>query len=331
VIVSPSHKRTATRRPVFRRQCRGSSRGRLTPREVTSSVYEAIPVTSAVSSAADAALLASAISSSSGPVPCGPSPSTTTRTSRRLPAGMISTASSSRPNWARTGVSTPATWLSFIALSFDPIRPFGCGRADREASPAARVGQHTVRLRYRRRVADSDARITSVLPTQLTRRMIIGFGLAAPTLAVPWLAGCASSDPAVESPPTPGAPSPAAASSPAASPSATPVPSNPTAGPAATEQALAALAAAILAGPHRNRLSKDRRQLLRFLHNAHTAHAQAITSPLPTPAPLRITGTSLNGSLALLSRRETSAAAHYRRTALKAKGSDALLWGSLSV
>jgi Domain of unknown function (DUF4439) len=180
-------------------------------------------------------------------------------------------------------------------------------------------------------VADSDARIAPVLPTPLTRRMIIGFSLAAPTLAVPWLAGCGSSDPAVESPPTPGAPSPAAASSPAASPSATPVPSNPAAGPAGTEQALAALAAAILVGPHRNQLSKDRRQLLTFLRNAHTAHAQAITSPLPAPAPLRITGTSLNGSLALLSRRETSAAEHYRRAALKANGSDALLWGSLSV
>jgi hypothetical protein len=45
---------------------------------------------------------------------------------------MISTASSSRPNWAKIGVSTPAIWLSFIALSFDPIRPFGCGGADRE-------------------------------------------------------------------------------------------------------------------------------------------------------------------------------------------------------
>jgi hypothetical protein len=39
---------------------------------------------------------------------------------------------------------------------------------------------------------------------------------------------------------------------------------------------------------------------------------------------------SLNSSLALLSRRESSAAAHYRRAALKTKGSDAQLWGSLS-
>ena len=161
--------------------------------------------------------------------------------------------------------------------------------------------------------------------------MIIGCGLAAPTLALPWLAGCAPSDPAVDSPPTPGTPSPAAGSSPAASPSATPAPSNPTAGQAAREQDLAALAAAILVGPHRNELSKDRRQLLTFLRNAHTAHAQAITSPLPAPAPVRISEMSLNRSLALLSRRETAAAGHYRSAALKATGSEALLWGSVSV
>ena len=40
---------------------------------------------------------------------------------------------------------------------------------------------------------------------------------------------------------------------------------------------------------------------------------------------------SLDGSLALLSRRENSAAQHHRSAALKANGSDALLWGSLSV
>jgi hypothetical protein len=161
--------------------------------------------------------------------------------------------------------------------------------------------------------------------------MIIGFGLAAPTLALPWLAGCAPSDPAVDTPPTPGTQSSAGGSSPTASPSATPAPSNPAAGQAAPEQALAALAAAILVGPHSNELSKDRRQLLTFLRNAHTAHAQAITAPPPTLAPVTIGGMSLNRSLALLARRETAAAEHYRSAALKAKGADALLWGSLSV
>ena len=71
--------------------------------------------------------------------------------------------------------------------------------------------------------------------------------------------------------------------------------------------------------------------MLTFLRSAHTAHAEAITNPLPTPASVKIGGMSLNSSLALLARRETSAAAHYRSAALKATGSDALLWGSLSV
>jgi Domain of unknown function (DUF4439) len=162
--------------------------------------------------------------------------------------------------------------------------------------------------------------------------MIIGLGLAAPTLTMPWLAGCTPSDPTVDrSTLAPSTPSSAATSSPPASPSPTPAPSSPSAGAAAPEQALAALAAAILAGPNRKQLSKDRRQLLTFLRSAHTAHAHAITNPLPTPAPVKIGGMSLNSSLALLARREDSAAGRYRNAALKANGSDALLWGSLSL
>jgi hypothetical protein len=181
-------------------------------------------------------------------------------------------------------------------------------------------------------VADSDALIASVPPTQWTRRKIIGFGLAAPTLAVPWLAGCAPNDSVVDSPaPAPGTSSSAATSSYTASPSATPAPSDPTVGQAAPEQALAALAAAILDGPHGKQLSKDHRQLLTFLRDVHTAHAQAITNPLPSAAPVSIGGISLNGSLALLARREASAAQHYRAAALKATGTEALLWGSLAV
>lgn len=160
--------------------------------------------------------------------------------------------------------------------------------------------------------------------------MIIGIGLAAPTLTIPWLAGCTPSDPTVDSPAlAPGTPS-AATSNPAANPNVTPAAPSPSAAAAAPELALAALASAILGGPNRSQLSKDRRRLLTFLRNAHTAHAQAIANPPPTAAPV-IGGMSLNSTLALLSRRESSAASHYRSAALKAKGSDALLWGSLSV
>jgi len=162
--------------------------------------------------------------------------------------------------------------------------------------------------------------------------MIIGFGLAAPTLAVPWLSGCTPSDPTDDRPSlTPGTPTSAATSRPPGGP--TPKPGITAADPSAVaqEQALAALAAAILVGPHHKQLSKDHRQLLTFLRNTHIAHARAITNPLPSPAPARIGGMSLNSSLALLSRREGSAAGRYRSAALKAKGSEALLWGSLSL
>jgi hypothetical protein len=159
--------------------------------------------------------------------------------------------------------------------------------------------------------------------------MIIGFGLAAPTLAVHWLGGCAPNDSGVDSPLRPDPASSADTSATTASPSATPVASN-SSGQVALEQALAALSAAILVGPHYQQLSTDSRQLLTFLRDAHTAHAQATTDPLPTPTPVGIGGMSLAGSLALLSRRENSAAQHYRSAALNAKGSEALLLGSLS-
>jgi hypothetical protein len=193
-----------------------------------------------------------------------------------------------------------------------------------KTSLAARV-QHTLRLRYGRRVADSDALAVAVSPTRWTRRMIIGFGLTAPTLAVPWLAGCAPNN----SPPRPDPASSAATAGATAGSSTKPDASN-SSGRSALEQALAALAAAILVGPHHQQISKDRRQLLTFLRDAHTAHALASTDPLPTPAPVGIGGMSLDGSLALLSRREKSAAQHYRSAALKATGAEALLLGSLS-
>jgi hypothetical protein len=159
--------------------------------------------------------------------------------------------------------------------------------------------------------------------------MIIGFGLAAPALAVPWLAGCSSSEPVVDAPISTPPPSNPLASA-TASPSPTAAESHPSAG-AAPEQALAALAAAILGGPRREQLSKDRRTLLTFVRNAHTAHARAIANPLPSQAPVKLGGRSVGSSLALLARRESAAAGRYRGVAVKSTGQDALLWGSLSV
>ena len=178
-------------------------------------------------------------------------------------------------------------------------------------------------------MAESEVDVPVYQPTQLSRRMIIGFGLSAPALAVPWLAGCSSGEPVVDAPistPPPSNPSASAT----ASPSPTAAESHPSAG-AAPEQALAALAAAILGGPGRQQLSKDRRTLLAFVRSAHTSHARAIANPLPSQAPVKLGGRSVGSSLALLARRESAAAGRYRGVALKSAGRDALLWGSLSV
>lgn len=177
--------------------------------------------------------------------------------------------------------------------------------------------------------------MSRVQPAQLSRRMIIGLGLAAPTLAVPWLAGCSSDDPAAGNPEraaeTPAAPTSSPAVTPTPSPGPTAATSSPPPAAAAPEQALSALAAVILGGPHRRQLSKDRRALVTFLRNAHSAHAHAIANPLPTQAPVKLGGQSLNASLALLARRETVAAGRYRQAALRTTGSEALLWGSLAI
>lgn len=160
--------------------------------------------------------------------------------------------------------------------------------------------------------------------------MIIGLGLSASTLAVPWLTGCSSSDRQVDSPAiTPSS----VPESPAVThmPSPKPAEPNPSTAAAAPEQGLAALAAAIVVSPKRKQLSNDRRNLVTFLRNAHTAHARAIADPLPSQSPVKLGGQSLDSSLASLARRENAAASRYRHAALQAKGLDALLWGSLSL
>ncbi len=182
-------------------------------------------------------------------------------------------------------------------------------------------------------MAESDLAGAPLQPAQLTRRMIIGLGLATPTLAVPWLAGCSNGDPEADTPARTA--SSVSESGPAVGPAPTPNPTasqaDPSATAAASEQALAALAAAILIGPQRKQLSKARRNLLTFLRNAHTAHARAIANPPPSQPSVNVGGQSLNGAFSMLARRETAAAGHYRRAALQSAGSDALLWGSLSV
>jgi hypothetical protein len=182
-------------------------------------------------------------------------------------------------------------------------------------------------------VADSDFPVALRQPSQLSRRTIIGFGLAAPTLATPWLAGCSPNSASVDTPAV--TPSLNPESTPAAG--TTPIPSPTAAKPnssvaaAGPEQELAALAVAILAGPYHKQLSKEQRRLVTFLRNAHTAHARAFADPLPTQAPVKLDGQSLNSSLALLAGRETAVARRYRHTALQAKGSEALLFGSVSL
>ena len=100
--VVPSAVATFTSRVRLRRQCRGAVSGRSTPGEVTSRTYGAPPIASDSSSAAETAVLTPATVSR----PTPPSRSTTTRSSRRLPAGVTTTSSRSSPWSATTGSSS---------------------------------------------------------------------------------------------------------------------------------------------------------------------------------------------------------------------------------
>ena len=148
------------------------------------------------------------------------------------------------------------------------------------------------------------------------------------------LAGCALSDPAVNDPrasaSTP-SPSPPGSTGPSVSPSPAATPTVPGANAAAAaEERLAALASAILGGPHRKSLSGRQRTLLHFVAATHTSHAADVAPRSPAPAP-KIGRLSLKQSLTLLARREVAAGAAYGRSALASRGRDALLWGSWSV
>ena len=165
----------------------------------------------------------------------------------------------------------------------------------------------------------------------LSRRDVLRFGalsLVGPSI----LAGCALSDPTVDDPNASSTIAPSgkpSATQASPTPSATPtVPGAPAA--ASAEERLAALASAILGGPHRKSLSGRQRALLHFVAATHAAHAAAL-APRSPAAPPKISQLSLEQSLVLLARREAAAGNAYGRSALNSQGQDALLWGSWSV
>jgi hypothetical protein len=161
----------------------------------------------------------------------------------------------------------------------------------------------------------------------LTRRRVLGLGAALPVLA-----GCALSTPTV-SDPTPTASS--AAGTPRPSASSSPPPPGPpvVAGAreaATTELALAGLAGAILAGPRRGELSADQRAVLRFVTEAHRAHATVLDPTVRAPRPADVARLTLGQALTRLSRSETAAAGRHRAAALAVSGEDSLRFGAIA-
>lgn len=175
----------------------------------------------------------------------------------------------------------------------------------------------------------------------LTRRRLLGQALVstsalAAVALLPGLTGCTPSDPRID------------AVSPAPSGhlnrTTPPSPSSPASAPvtpgtdetAASEQALADLAAAILAGPPRSKLTTAQRRTLTAVRDGHRQHAAALRSPAtsagtpgsPSPGLAKL---SVKKSLLLLAGREQQQAGRLRRGALAADGGDALLRGSMMV
>ncbi len=175
-------------------------------------------------------------------------------------------------------------------------------------------------------------------PSQSRRRLLLGV-LGLPALAVVTVAsGCTPSDPRVSTD-HPNAPTASARTS-------TPSGASTVSPPAETltaERDLAALAAAILSGPHGRALDRAQRPLLTALGAAHRQHALALASPEPTTRPTTPSATtsptgatptgfgklSLAQSIAVLSAMESAQAAALRRAALRARGFEALLAGSM--
>jgi hypothetical protein len=161
----------------------------------------------------------------------------------------------------------------------------------------------------------------------LSRRRLLGLGLGA---TLPVLAGCSLTTPPDPDPTVPSSP---ASGPPTSSTSAGPSPTGPpvVAGAraaAATELALAGLAAAILAGPRRRELSADQRPLLTFVAEAHRRHAAVLDPSVRPPRPADVARLTLRQSLTRLARDEARAATRHRAAALAVAGEDGLRFGA---
>jgi hypothetical protein len=99
---------------------------------------------------------------------------------------------------------------------------------------------------------------------------------------------------------------------------------------ATTELALAGLAGAILAGLRRAELSGDQRSVLRFVAEAHRAHATVLDPSVRAPRPADGARLTLPQALTRLSRSETAAAGRHRAAALAVTGEDSLRFGAVA-
>lgn len=190
----------------------------------------------------------------------------------------------------------------------------------------------------------------------LTRRRLLrgGLGWVTAGVAATLTVGCAAPDPGIDPGSALSSQSPKPAGTPTSSlrsPSATPTASPTSVAPRPAEpkqtaalkgeQALVALASAILAGPHRGQLKGPQRQLLTAVRDGHRVHAAALSSATPTarPAPtsagpagrLPPGATSLAASLRLLAAEERRQSARLAKAARTTVGYGALLLGSMSV
>jgi hypothetical protein len=150
------------------------------------------------------------------------------------------------------------------------------------------------------------------------------------------LAGCGTSDPAINEPRinSSGTESPPANASSTPSPTPTTTPSPQLVQGAALEQGLADRAGAISTGKQRTQLSTNQRKLLAAVRAGHLDHADALqgaeATNRPTSAP-RPGTLPVDEALAVLVRRERAAARSHAKAALATSGSPALIWASMSV